>query len=137
MTHDEMIAVIQAAKEGKEIEWKYVGQNDGWNPLVGSTQGQVYFDFRSMEYRVKPEPVKPRQLWINEYVGATPETPRLGRNYFGEPAKAIAMRETGYKRTVLFIEVPSCSECHRELIGPNEPDKGICSSCEADRQGLK
>ena len=54
MTHDEMIAVIQAHKEGKQIEctfkdvpsenWGYAGEQPSWA-------------FNTYKYRVKPEPL--------------------------------------------------------------------------------
>jgi hypothetical protein len=55
MTHDEMIAVIQAHKAGKFIETKYKDSNGPWdlrNP------GLPNFNFNSYDYRVKKEPIK-------------------------------------------------------------------------------
>lgn len=52
MTHDEMIAVIQAHKEGKQIQKraKSFSQN-GWYAV--SLDG---FNFNLYEYRIKPDP---------------------------------------------------------------------------------
>jgi len=55
MTHDEMIAVIQAAKEGKTIQIK--GNIYGeWNDASGCR-----FNFVQCQYRIKPEPLV---LWV-------------------------------------------------------------------------
>lgn len=55
MTHDEMIAVIQAAKEGKTIQIK--GNISGeWNDASGCR-----FNFVQCQYRIKPEPLV---LWV-------------------------------------------------------------------------
>lgn len=59
MTHDEMITVIQAHRDGKVLEacdagtgqWTWCRQPPSW-------------DFREYDYRVKPEPTKPREFWI-------------------------------------------------------------------------
>jgi hypothetical protein len=48
-----MIAVLQAAKDGKEIEWRAF--NGEWRP-----KEVCPFDFNNVEYRVKPEP---RRFW--------------------------------------------------------------------------
>lgn len=53
MTHDEMIAVIQAHKEVKIIEWRQENSRDGWS-IKQSTDSR--FNFVKSEYRVKPEP---------------------------------------------------------------------------------
>ena len=60
MTYDEMIAVIQAHKDGKKIQVKS-RKNDVW---YSSFNNQPSWNFSEFEYRVKP---KPLVLWINEY----------------------------------------------------------------------
>lgn len=50
MTYDEMIEVIQAAKEGKEIEYREKGDSE-WLPAI-----KPCFSFDINDYRVKPEP---------------------------------------------------------------------------------
>lgn len=54
MTHDEMIAVIQAHRDGKAIEYTY-GKH-GW--MSATTPS---WDFSAYTYRVKPEP---REWWV-------------------------------------------------------------------------
>jgi len=49
MTHDEMIAVIQAHKDGKQIEFRKSVSKEPWRNLNG-----LMFDFALFTYRVKP-----------------------------------------------------------------------------------
>lgn len=58
MTHDEMIAVIQAHKDGKKLEYRTKGMV-GWDDVTN-----VVWSFHSTDYRVKPEP---RTFWVNVY----------------------------------------------------------------------
>lgn len=59
MSNDEIIAVVQAHKEGKQIEWRELGfQAEHMWMNAGE---QPTWDFRHWEYRVKPEPRKPRE----------------------------------------------------------------------------
>lgn len=92
MTHDEKIAVIIAARDGRDIEvrqtqagrirqeiFDFSGQQsrliesgalakDNFRPERledwFTAQGEILFDFVAYEYRVKPEPPKPREFWI-------------------------------------------------------------------------
>ncbi len=50
-----MIAVLQAAKEGKQIQVRNLGE------IRWSWASCPAFDFQSNEYRVKPEP---RKFWL-------------------------------------------------------------------------
>lgn len=56
MTIDEMIAVLEAAKEGKEIEFQYINHPRVWNPA-----SQPGWDFYRLRYRVKPELI---ERWV-------------------------------------------------------------------------
>jgi len=60
MSHDEMIAVIQAAKEGKVIE-SALNNGFGMNWSEDSEHQKDGFDFQTYIYRIKPEP---RSLWV-------------------------------------------------------------------------
>ncbi|HEY6073922.1 MAG TPA: hypothetical protein VIV15_11125 [Anaerolineales bacterium] len=51
MTHDEIIAVIQAHKDGKHIELREKHDFGEWKPVC-----RPEWDFRDYDYRVKPEP---------------------------------------------------------------------------------
>lgn len=59
MTIDEMIAVLQAAKEGKKIQARRYGT------IIWGTPPEVW-NFENYEYRVKPEPME-AFLWFDNY----------------------------------------------------------------------
>lgn len=59
------ISVMQAALEGKKIEYRNAGSDNPWchypnEPLV--------WNWPHVEYRIAPEPRKPREwyVWINQ-----------------------------------------------------------------------
>lgn len=56
MTPDEMIAVLEAFKEGKAIQGV---SGDRWFDI----QGTPIWNFRNYSYRVKP--AEPRELWVS------------------------------------------------------------------------
>lgn len=56
MTIDEMIAVLQAVKEGKQIQVRVGGES----PFYDCLSSPVW-DFAMFEYRIKPEP---REFWL-------------------------------------------------------------------------
>lgn len=56
MTHDEMIAVIEADKAGKPIQRRMRSCRDEWET---SKSPVPYLRFDAFDYRVKPEPPKP------------------------------------------------------------------------------
>ena len=66
MTHDDMIAVIQAHKDGKPIEWRRLpgtpdyGTPKDWGRFA---KDAIAWEFSTHEYRIKPEERKPRE-WI-------------------------------------------------------------------------
>lgn len=60
MTFDEMIAVLQAAKEGKTIQVRGKGFHR-WDDLSVNTIPSASFDFSAFEYRIKPTP---REFWL-------------------------------------------------------------------------
>ncbi len=57
MTDDEIIAVLQARKEGKIIQTR-----SHFHPLEGWQNCTLVWDFYQNDYRVAPEPRKPRVL---------------------------------------------------------------------------
>jgi hypothetical protein len=59
MTHDEMIAVIAAHKDGKTVQVRCKGSDREW----GYTSGP-YWNFADCDYRIKPEPL---EYWVNTY----------------------------------------------------------------------
>lgn len=65
MTDDEIIAVVQAHKEGKQIQ--AVGVCEGDRDINWRDVHLFYWDFQHYNYRVKPEPRKPREWWAEVY----------------------------------------------------------------------
>jgi hypothetical protein len=59
MDHNAMIAVIAAHRDGKEIEGRLRDGDDGFGPASNPS-----WDFNTYEYRIKPEPPKPREWWL-------------------------------------------------------------------------
>ncbi len=60
MTDDEIIAVVQAHKEGKPIQSRHM--ND---PYWMNNPTEFQWNFGVYEYRVAPEPSKPREWWLS------------------------------------------------------------------------
>lgn len=63
MTHDEMVEVIRAHAAGKRIEIR--DSNPGHKRNWVDSMPMFLWDFINWEYRIKPEPPKPRE-WILE-----------------------------------------------------------------------
>jgi hypothetical protein len=62
MTHDEIIAVVQAHKDGKRIEMRSFATDAKW---VDSTERPT-FNFGLFNYRVNPAP---REWWLRSHNG--------------------------------------------------------------------
>jgi hypothetical protein len=62
MSPNEMIAVIQAHKDGKRLQYRL--QDSGLGGPWKDTPDDPMFAFNVSDYRVKPEPPKPREWWI-------------------------------------------------------------------------
>ena len=94
-THDEMIAVIKAAKRGETIEYCRLDGPERWGTA------EPVWNFTLYTYRVKP---KPLEVWLNKY----PE----GYNqyaYFSE-RDADAAATPGRTSSVLFRAVTTGDE---------------------------
>jgi hypothetical protein len=63
MTHDEMIAVIAAHRDGKTIQFRTVETECDWRDIESPV-----WDFQSSDYRIKPEPL---ECWVNVYEHGT------------------------------------------------------------------
>jgi len=61
MTDDEILKVVQAHKEGKRIQGKSPQQSNVW---VDLTVEPIIWNFMKCEYRIAPEPRKPREFWL-------------------------------------------------------------------------
>ena len=80
MTHDEMIAVIAAHRDGKKIQCQSKDGRDNWF----DTPDPVW-DFAFCDYRIKPEP---REWWVNVYPG--------GDSYWYETKEAADKQTSKY-----------------------------------------
>ena len=60
---DHMIAVMQAAKKGKEIQFRGRG-NSSTDENWGRAPSPIW-DWAAFEYRIKP--TEPRRIWLNWY----------------------------------------------------------------------
>jgi hypothetical protein len=115
LTSREIIAVVQAYKEGKSIESCPLESIKGqWYPCANPA-----WDFYHYAYRVVPEPkpkVEPVEFYVNLYDESTPAL--VTRSCYPTADEAFANRvETArYIRTILVREVPDdrCSELSRE-----------------------
>jgi hypothetical protein len=66
MTHNEMIRVLEAHRDGKPIEARQLDHSTRgrhWMPVSADPTCRWMFDH--FEYRIKPEPPKPREWWIH------------------------------------------------------------------------
>jgi hypothetical protein len=91
MNLDEMIEVLQAAKDGKEIEFKEKDKSY-WQRLCYK-DGSAAWNFWEYDYRIKPEP---RECWVNIY----------SSNWMAHSTKEIAiLKSGGIVEPVLFREV--------------------------------
>ena len=60
MTHDEMIAVIAAGRDGKTIQFRFYIDGGEWI----ESRGAPRWNFESVEYREKPDSL---ECWCNIY----------------------------------------------------------------------
>jgi hypothetical protein len=87
MTHDEMIEIIQAHKDGKQIEFRKSVSKEPWRDLNG-----LMFDFALFTYRVKSSQKK--ILYQYNYITSNGVVYKSGRFY---SSRAEAERVTGCK----------------------------------------
>jgi hypothetical protein len=91
VTHDQIIAVVQAHKEGKQIEYTYKYPAAAAGVWL-SMQSPQFFNFADCVYRVKPEP---REWWIYEDGSDCPPRAYPTEQVFTimAPIKGIHVRE--------------------------------------------
>ncbi len=65
MDDDEIIAVVQAHKEGKPIQWRRLIEREHgcWSSL--NPKDYARWNFDEFRYRVAPEPRKPREWSVH------------------------------------------------------------------------
>lgn len=66
MSIQEMIDVLVAAREGKTIQWSHRSGPIEWHDILSDLQ-VIQWNFPYYNYRIKPEPPKPREWWVNVY----------------------------------------------------------------------
>jgi hypothetical protein len=59
MTHDEMIALIEAHRDGQTIQYRLSPKAEWRDRHLKSLD----FDFSDVEYRIKPKPLTLSQCW--------------------------------------------------------------------------
>lgn len=59
MTHDEMIAVISAHRDGRPIEWKPNGGSNWFE--VEPNAKSMNWNFLANDFRIKPQP---KEFWV-------------------------------------------------------------------------
>jgi hypothetical protein len=89
MTHAEMIEVIKAHSEGRAIQWRRKGFAE-WSNV--SNPKFEYFNFSLDEYRLKPEPPKPREVFLFPH-GGYPGGLSTSPPYCEHVSKPIKFRE--------------------------------------------
>jgi hypothetical protein len=83
----ELLPIIQAFAEGKAIQWR-ASLYDPW--ITIDCLGDIP-DAKGFEYRIKPEPTKPRDWWINEYANGI-GAPYISRDQADECAGSNRIR---------------------------------------------
>lgn len=91
MTHDEMIAVIAAHRDLKAVQWRLKSNIGQWNRWFDCPPDHKNWNFVVADFRIKPEPPKPREWWIVAYKDGSVVA---GEPYFaGHPVGCIFVRE--------------------------------------------
>jgi hypothetical protein len=129
MTIDEQIAVMTAFRDGKAVEFRCTTTNNRW-----MTTDKPVWNFHEIEYRVKPEPPKPREFWLK----GVPPGFIMARNNGGGIELRVKNKEDDlveYARAgfVLFQEAlpespcPACSGTGRTMTKDGEWE--LCYLC--------
>ncbi len=100
-TPEEVAAIYAAASEGKKIEYRYISEEgDKW--VVYDSGATLIFNFGRFQYRIKPEPPKPRVIYVNEYLGGNIDGNAVNLSVEG------ALSRRGFRmsqaKTIRFIE---------------------------------
>lgn len=104
MTHDEIIIVLQAHKEGKPIEW--LSKKSKWESCEQVSLEAILHDIINNEinYRVAPEPPKPEYVPWNTIEEVIPHMSKVfvskkDRSYVG-----VITYANGNNREILVIQ---------------------------------
>lgn len=73
MTIDSMIEVLNAHRNGKKIQLISKTHPNRWTDCALAINGGPLWDFTDYDYRIKPEPKRPREFWLVNHLenGAT------------------------------------------------------------------
>lgn len=95
MTYDEMIAVIAAKRDGREVQRQFVAaeRQEVWVEMIDGEQ----FDFVAYRYRIAPEPLT---VWVPVYKDGT-----TGGTYMSECHARKSADGLAVDRIVKFVEV--------------------------------
>ncbi len=93
MSNSDILKVIQAHMDGKKIQIRKMGSHQGFRDGKWYDVENPRWDFDSCDYRVTPEPPKPREFLAPEFklMSVTPENKNYIESAFS--AKAILLRE--------------------------------------------
>lgn len=71
ITHDHMLEIIRAHRQGIPLQYRDLARNDGWLDCGDNNKGTsdiaIPFDFWTTEYRIKPVPPKLVEGWVTCY----------------------------------------------------------------------
>jgi len=87
MTDDEIITIVTAHKEGKQIQLRCSNIPE-WTDVV---RNEPSWNFEMIEYRVAPEPRKPREWWVCIDNGEIKSC--LTRDFYQSIPSSILVRE--------------------------------------------
>jgi len=92
LTDDEIISVVQAHKEGKKIEWRHYDRKGNPTAWYAPIEGRYpNWDFAFYEYRVAPEPRKPREFCAPIHNLSSIDAYDSSKSYYG--GEVIKLRE--------------------------------------------
>jgi len=93
MSDDEIIAVVQAHKDGKQIQYRGLSPYHQWH---NCRDNSPLWNFPDLCYRVKPEPL---ECWANIYAG------RYTHYYHGQDIAIAAAGPSALRVAVHMREV--------------------------------
>lgn len=97
-TLQEKIAVMQAAADGKEIQWMEAGTDDNWVTLSAKAIGTQDWNWEVFDFRVKPR--EPKVIYVNEYAGSS-----VDYAYYQKSDADYAARGPVLRKAIKYREV--------------------------------
>ena len=97
-TIDEMIEVLQAVRDGKEIEYLYEPSIESCGTWKPSGADHYYLpDFREIKYRVKPQKKELWCIYVDDNRFCTFDTKEHADGFFARN------KDTGVKQTIVHM----------------------------------